>query len=667
MDDSLLYENPILHNTYNASRPLKDWLVNNTTLYGKRVPELQYYGDRSWEMSDLTNGSEYVINMLANDSNAYNSTLRSILEATTAFNASTEEPLEWWRSWDRTPYPSVVGNMLVCIAIATEKSLKPVQNWFIASLAVSDFLLGLVIMPFSLARELMGYWMFGRVWCDIWLALDVLLCTASINNLFMISLDRYWSITQAVKYLKKRTPSRAALMIAFVWILSAVVSLPPLVGWKKPEMLVSHEFPQCNVSEDVGYVLYSSIGSFYFPAFMMVFVYARIFVAARSRARRHIQQKRLQIQAEVTADPAKEKSTTTTTCTSLSNPSPPDLTDPNNEGGDDGVAGYKPYTPESSPIPLSLQTGSQPLSQPQIGALVHRTGAVASPTACSPPQIVVEAIAESHSSPTKDIAIISNNYESTPTPVDVVVDNECEVRFKCLKQTKCSPDVHPKRTPPKLTIVLPDSNGPPKASIPQTKQNGSAVKTTETRFISTDEDSDAIESPLSRDTITHESKTFLSAPKLLRSSNYGSTLSIADYDDSDMCLDNDIENSDDNVKPKKGAKGGKGVQYRNPPVTGMRSTTSDAERHKRKIAKARERRATLILGLIMAAFITAWLPFFVLYLLAALCQQCKDAIPSGYFAVAFWLGYCNSGQFSFSSSTSPLPFPALIVINYSHN
>jgi len=186
MDDSLLYENPILHNTYNASRPLKDWLVNNTTLYGKRVPELQYYGDRSWEMSDFTNGSEYVINMLANDSNAYNSTLRSILEATTAFNASTEEPLEWWRSWDRTPYPSgysqlsivvlaffitcimiliVVGNMLVCIAIATEKSLKPVQNWFIASLAVSDFLLGLVIMPFSLARELMGYWMFGRVWC----------------------------------------------------------------------------------------------------------------------------------------------------------------------------------------------------------------------------------------------------------------------------------------------------------------------------------------------------------------------------------------------------------------------------------------------------------------------------------------------------------------------
>ncbi|XP_054168467.1 alpha-2 adrenergic receptor-like isoform X1 [Oppia nitens] len=518
----------------------------------------------------------------------------------------------------------VVGNMLVCIAIATEKSLKPVQNWFIASLAVSDFLLGLVIMPFSLARELMGYWMFGKVWCDIWLALDVLLCTASINNLFMISLDRYWSITQAVKYLKKRTPSRAALMIAFVWMLSAVVSLPPLVGWKKPDMMVSQEFPQCNVSEDVGYVMYSSIGSFYFPALMMVFVYARIFHAARARARRHVQQKRLQIQQEVTADPIKEKSTTTTTC------------------GDDGVAGYKPYTPESSPLPISFTTGSQPhTGGPQIQ---RTTPPMGTPTTVSPPQIVVEAIPDSQSStPQKDISIIYNNYESiTPTPVDAIVDNnDCDVRFKCLKQTKCSPGVQTKRKPPKLTIVLPESTVPPKGL---TKQNGSAIRTTETRFISTDDDSDAAESPLSRDTITHESKTFLSAPKLLKSQTYGSTLSIADYDESDMCMDNDIENSDDNVKSKKSSikGGGRSVQCRNQTTGGLRSTTSDAERHKRKIAKARERRATLILGLIMAAFITAWLPFFVLYMLAALCQDCKDAIPSAYFSVAFWLGYCNS-------------------------
>ncbi|XP_017470684.1 PREDICTED: alpha-2 adrenergic receptor [Rhagoletis zephyria] len=141
----------------------------------------------------------------------------------------------------------VVGNMLVIIAIATEKSLKNIQNWFIASLAVADFFLGLIIMPFSLANELMGYWIFGSWWCDIHSAMDVLLCTASIMNLCLISLDRYWSITKAVDYLKSRTPARAAIMIAAVWIMSALICIPPLLGWKKK--MPEGPLPKCAVSD----------------------------------------------------------------------------------------------------------------------------------------------------------------------------------------------------------------------------------------------------------------------------------------------------------------------------------------------------------------------------------------------------------------------------------
>ncbi|XP_063240114.1 alpha-2 adrenergic receptor-like [Bacillus rossius redtenbacheri] len=141
----------------------------------------------------------------------------------------------------------VVGNMLVIIAIATEKALKNIQNWFIASLAVADFFLGLVIMPFSLANEVMGYWIFGNWWCDVHSAMDVLLCTASIMNLCLISLDRYWSITQAVDYLKKRTPARAAVMITLVWILSGLICIPPLLGWKVDRPI--EDYPKCQASQ----------------------------------------------------------------------------------------------------------------------------------------------------------------------------------------------------------------------------------------------------------------------------------------------------------------------------------------------------------------------------------------------------------------------------------
>lgn len=141
----------------------------------------------------------------------------------------------------------VVGNMLVIIAIATEKALKNITNWFIASLAVSDFLLGLIIMPFSLANLLMGYWMFGGISCEVYAAVDVFLSTASINNICLISLDRYWSITHAVAYLKKRTPERAALMILAVWLFSGLVSIPPLLGWKEQDP-PPIDFPTCTVS-----------------------------------------------------------------------------------------------------------------------------------------------------------------------------------------------------------------------------------------------------------------------------------------------------------------------------------------------------------------------------------------------------------------------------------
>lgn len=139
----------------------------------------------------------------------------------------------------------VGGNTLVIIAIFTERSLKGIQNWFIGSLAVADCLLGLIIMPFSLANEMMGYWVFGQWWCDVHSAVDVLLCTSSIMNLCLISLDRYWSITHAIEYLRKRTPERVVIMIATVWVLSGLISIPPLLGWKKETP--QGEFPKCEV------------------------------------------------------------------------------------------------------------------------------------------------------------------------------------------------------------------------------------------------------------------------------------------------------------------------------------------------------------------------------------------------------------------------------------
>lgn len=179
---------------------------------------------------------------------------------------------------------TIFGNVLVVIAVFTGRALKAPQNLFLVSLASADILVATLVMPFSLANELMGYWYFGPVWCEVYLALDVLFCTSSIAHLCAISLDRYWSVTRAVEYNLKRTPRRIKRIILVVWVIAAVISFPPLISLEKKG---EHEEgrPVCKINEDKWYIISSCIGSFFLPCVIMVLVYIRIYQIAKSRTR----------------------------------------------------------------------------------------------------------------------------------------------------------------------------------------------------------------------------------------------------------------------------------------------------------------------------------------------------------------------------------------------
>lgn len=182
---------------------------------------------------------------------------------------------------------TVFGNVLVIIAVFTSRALKAPQNLFLVSLASADILVATLVIPFSLANEVMGYWYFGKVWCEIYLALDVLFCTSSIVHLCAISLDRYWSITQAIEYNLKRTPRRIKAIIVTVWVISAVISFPPLISIEKKGAGGGQQpaEPSCKINDQKWYVISSSIGSFFAPCLIMILVYVRIYQIAKRRTR----------------------------------------------------------------------------------------------------------------------------------------------------------------------------------------------------------------------------------------------------------------------------------------------------------------------------------------------------------------------------------------------
>lgn len=172
-------------------------------------------------------------------------------------------------------------NGAVIIAICTTKKLHLPANYLICSLAITDFLVALLVMPISILYITMETWTLGQVVCEVWLSVDMTCCTCSILHLCVIALDRYWAITKAIEYARKRSGRRAASMVGIVWVLSVFISMPPLFWRHRPSSNVLQQ--QCIIEHNhLGYTIYSTLGAFYIPMIIILILYYRIYNAAKT-------------------------------------------------------------------------------------------------------------------------------------------------------------------------------------------------------------------------------------------------------------------------------------------------------------------------------------------------------------------------------------------------
>ena len=128
---------------------------------------------------------------------------------------------------------TTVGNILVVLAFILERQIRQPSNYLIASLAVTDILIGMFSMPLYTLYLLRNYWPLGRLICDLWLSLDYTVCLVSQYTVFMITLDRFCSVKCPAKYRNWRTTRKIKIMIAILWLLPASVFLTIIMGWRK--------------------------------------------------------------------------------------------------------------------------------------------------------------------------------------------------------------------------------------------------------------------------------------------------------------------------------------------------------------------------------------------------------------------------------------------------
>ncbi|XP_046631032.1 muscarinic acetylcholine receptor DM1-like isoform X2 [Daphnia pulicaria] len=181
---------------------------------------------------------------------------------------------------------TVAGNCMVMISFKIDKQLQTISNYFLFSLAVADFAIGLISMPLFTVYILAGRWQLGPYVCDTWLSLDYLASNASVLNLLIISFDRYFSVTRPLTYRARRTPRRAGVMIAAAWVISLVLWPPWIYAWpyiegdrKVPEDKCFIQFIETN-----NYITFgTAIAAFYAPVTVMCVLYWRVWRETEKR------------------------------------------------------------------------------------------------------------------------------------------------------------------------------------------------------------------------------------------------------------------------------------------------------------------------------------------------------------------------------------------------
>lgn len=179
----------------------------------------------------------------------------------------------------------ILGNLMVIVAVLTQRQLRTPSNMIILSLAVADLAVGIFILPFNIADMLEG-WKFGATLCRIWLTLDVTLCSTSILHISAIAVDRFRSINEGVSYAQSRSIRMSIVVCGALWLIALWIASSPILGWNdwKP-VDGSVEVMECALTKELGYIIHSASGAFFIPAIIMVCLYFRIFFLIRNKLR----------------------------------------------------------------------------------------------------------------------------------------------------------------------------------------------------------------------------------------------------------------------------------------------------------------------------------------------------------------------------------------------
>uniref|UniRef100_UPI0037E7D89E adenosine receptor A3-like n=1 Tax=Semicossyphus pulcher TaxID=241346 RepID=UPI0037E7D89E len=122
-----------------------------------------------------------------------------------------------------------LGNILVILALWTSKCIKQPTFSLIVSLAVADFMVGCVTIPFAVVVEVGLRTSFHG--CLFLSCVVILFTLVSVLCLVAIAVDRFLRVYIPLRYKRTVTQRHSWLVVAACWLVAVPLSFAPMLGW----------------------------------------------------------------------------------------------------------------------------------------------------------------------------------------------------------------------------------------------------------------------------------------------------------------------------------------------------------------------------------------------------------------------------------------------------
>ena len=159
------------------------------------------------------------------------------------------------------------------------RRMRTIANMFVASLDVSDLLIGVNIGPLSMTALVTSHWPFTDRTCQFEGYIAIILVAASIHTLVLMAVNRYYRIVKPTKYPRYFTEKKTLIMILVSWIYSICA---PLIYVLLGNKMVFHPSKFCYFPiENSAFMAYGIPLYIGIPTCVIIYCYFRIFTTVR--------------------------------------------------------------------------------------------------------------------------------------------------------------------------------------------------------------------------------------------------------------------------------------------------------------------------------------------------------------------------------------------------